>query len=71
MERVNNVVVEKIKEVEKIVDRKVEVPLIQERIVRVPEEIIKVVIEKVHVPQIIPVQVFAEKIVYETKIVEV
>lgn len=64
-------VVEKIKEVEKIVDRKVEVPLIQERIVRVPEEIIKVVIEKVHVPQIIPVQVFAEKIVYETKIVEV
>lgn len=71
MERVNNVVVEKIKEVEKIVDGKVEVPLIQERIVRVPEEIIKVVIEKVHVPQIIPVQVFAEKIVYETKIVEV
>lgn len=48
-----------------------EVPLIQEKIVRVPEEITKVVIEKVHVPQIIPVQVFAEKIVYETKIVEV
>ena len=54
---------------EKIVDRKVEVPIIQERIVRVPEEIIKVVIEKVHVPQIIPVQVFQDRVVYETKIV--
>lgn len=31
----------------------------------------KIVIEKVHVPQIIPVERFSEKIVYETKIVEV
>jgi hypothetical protein len=33
--------------------------------------VIKVVIEKVHVPQIIPVKQIVEKIVYETKIVEV
>jgi hypothetical protein len=71
VEKIRNVIVEKIKEVEKIVDRKVEVPLIQEKIVRVPEEITKVVIEKVHVPQIIPVQLFQDKIIYETKIVEV
>jgi hypothetical protein len=71
VEKIRNVIVEKIKEVEKIVDRKVEVPLIQEKIVRVPEEIIRVVIEKVHVPQIIPVQLFQDKIIYETKIVEV
>ncbi len=44
-------------------------PIIQEKIVKVPEEIIKVVIEKVHVPQLIPVQVINEKIVYQTKII--
>ena len=36
-----------------------------------PEEITKIVIEKVHVPQIIPIKQFEEKIVYLTKIVEV
>lgn len=46
-------------------------PIIQEKIVKVPEEITKIVIEKVHVPQLIPVQVINEKIVYQTKIIEV
>jgi hypothetical protein len=44
-----------IKEVEKIVDRRVEVPVIQERIVRVPELITQVVIERVEVPKIVQV----------------
>jgi len=44
-----------IKEVEKIVDRRVEVPIIQERIVRVPELITQVVIERVEVPKIVQV----------------
>jgi hypothetical protein len=36
-----------IKEVEKIVDRRVEVPIIQEKIVKVPEIINQVIIERV------------------------
>lgn len=60
-----------VKEVEKVVDRKVEIPIIQQKIVRIPEEITQIVIEKVHVPQVIPVKTFEEKIVYETKICEV
>ena len=50
-------------------DRRVDVPIIHEKIVTVPEVITKIVIEKVHVPYIITVKEFAEKIVYETKIV--
>lgn len=44
-----------IKEVEKIVDRRVEVPIIQEKIVKVPEIINQVIIERVEVPKVIEV----------------
>ncbi len=52
-----------IKEVEKIVDRRVEVPIIRERIVRVPETITQVVVERVEVPRIIEVQKLVDRIV--------
>jgi hypothetical protein len=55
VERVNNVVVPLIKEVEKIVDRRVEVPIIQEKIVKVPEIINQIVIERIEIPKIIEV----------------
>lgn len=55
VERIVNHVVPLIKEVEKIVDRRVEVPIIQEKIVRVPEIINNIVIEKTTIPQIITV----------------
>jgi len=44
VERIVNTVVPLIKEVEKIVDRNVEVPIIQERIVKVPEIIVQIAI---------------------------
>jgi hypothetical protein len=55
VERVNNVVVPLIKQVEKIVDRRVEVPIIQEKIVKVPEIINQIVIERIEIPKIIEV----------------
>lgn len=35
-----------VQEVEKIVDRRIEVPIIQEKIVRVPEIVTQIVVEK-------------------------
>ena len=40
----NNVVVPLVKEVEKVVDRRIEVPIVQEKIVKVPEVINQVVV---------------------------
>lgn len=60
-----------IKEVEKIVDRRVEVPIVQEKIVKVPEIINQVIIERVEVPKVIEVEKLVDKIVTVTKLVEV
>lgn len=60
-----------IKEVEKIVDRRVEVPIIQEKIVKIPEIINQVIIERVEVPKVIEVEKLVDKIVTVTKLVEV
>jgi hypothetical protein len=59
------------KEVEKIVDRRVEVPFYQEKIVRVPEIITQIVVERAEIPRIIEVTKTVDKIVEVTKIVEV
>ena len=47
IEKVNNVVVPLVKEVEKVVDRRIEVPIVQEKIVKVPEVINQVVVERI------------------------
>ena len=57
------------KEVEKIVDRKVEVPFYQEKIVRVPEIVTQIEVERVEVPVVIEVTKQVDKIVEVTKIV--
>ena len=57
------------KEVEKIVDRKVEVPFYQEKIVRVPEIVTQIEVERVEVPMVIEVTKQVDKIVEVTKIV--
>lgn len=57
------------KEVEKIVDRKVEVPFYQEKIVRVPEIATQIVVERVDIPVIVEVTKQVDKIVEVTKIV--
>lgn len=60
-----------VKEVEKIVDRRVEVPIVQERIVTVPEIINQVAVERIEVPKIIEVERWSDKIITETKLIEV
>lgn len=60
-----------IKEVEKIVDRRVEVPIIQERIVEVPTIVNQIVIEKIEVPKIVEVERWNDRIITETKLIEV
>jgi len=60
-----------VKEVEKIVDRRVEVPIIQEKIVEVPTIVNQIVIERVEVPRIIEVERWNDKIITETKLIEV
>ena len=71
IEKIVNKVVEKVVEVIKPVDRIVQVPLLQDRIVTVPTEINQVVIEKIHVPHVVPIKCIEEKIVERTKIVEI
>ena len=56
---------------EKIIDRIVEVPIIHERIDKVPEMINHVGVEKIHVPYVITVKEFCDKIVTETIIKEI
>jgi hypothetical protein len=68
---VNNVVVQLVKEVEKVVDRRVEVPIIQEKIVEVPTIINQIAIERVEVPKIIEVERWNDKIIHETKLIEI
>ena len=51
------------KEVEKIVDRRIEVPIVQERIVTVPEIINQVVVERIEVPRIVEVERWNDKII--------
>jgi len=53
------------------VDRRVEVPVVRERIVRVPELVTQVVIEKIEVPKIIEVEKLVDRIVEVNKIIEV
>ena len=60
-----------IKEVEKIVDRRVEVPIIQEKIVEVPTIVNQIVIERMEVPRIVEVERWNDKIITETKLIEV
>ena len=64
-------VVEKVVERIKTVDRKIEVPFLQDRIVTVTIEVPKIVIERIHVPHIVPVKCIEEKIIEKPKIVEV
>lgn len=59
------------KEVEKIVDRRVEVPIIQEKIVEVPTIVNQIVIERMEVPRIVEVERWNDKIITETKLIEV
>lgn len=42
-----------VKEVEKVVDRRVEVPIVQEKIVRVPEIVTQIVVERAEVPKVV------------------
>lgn len=60
-----------VKEVEKIVDRRVEVPIVQEKIVEVPTIVNQIAIERVEVPKIIEVERWNDKIITETKLIEV
>ncbi len=50
-------------------DRKVEVPFYQEKIVRVPEIATQIVIERVEIPVVVEVTKQVDKIVEVTKIV--
>lgn len=52
-------------------DRRVEVPIIVEKIVRVPEIITQIVVEKIENPVIVEVEKYVEKIVEVPKIIEV
>lgn len=60
-----------IHEVEKIVDRRVEVPVVHERVLRVPEIVTQIVLERVEIPKVIEVIRTVDKIVEVAKIIEV
>lgn len=71
MERIVNNPVTLIHEVEKIVDRRVEVPVVHERVLRVPEIVTQIVLERVEIPKVIEVIRTVDKIVEVAKIIEV
>jgi hypothetical protein len=57
IEKIENKVIEKLAEVIKPVDRIVQVPMLQDRIVTVFVDKPIVVIEKIHVPHVVPIKV--------------
>ena len=71
VERVVTQVVPLIHEVEKIVERKVEIPFYQERIVQVPQITTNIVIEHEEVPRIIEIEVVVEKYLTVTEIMTI
>ena len=56
VERVVNRTVELVKEVEKVVERRVEVPITNEKLVKVPEIITQIVVERCENPVIVEVE---------------
>ena len=60
-----------VKEVEKVVDRRVEVPITVEKIVSVPTIVTNTAIERIEVIKIVEVERCRDKIITETKLIEV